>query len=96
MVESQWLFVLVLGLIVIDALVTYHVYRLRERSTSIGSDGESGDTNLVDFEDGTVECPDCGAENDYGYRYCRSCVNELPGAVKFKREVDSPLGRLTN
>lgn len=27
-----------------------------------------------------VTCPDCGAENERGYRYCRSCVTELPGS----------------
>lgn len=29
---------------------------------------------------GPVDCPDCGAENDGGYRYCRGCAAELPGA----------------
>lgn len=26
----------------------------------------------------TVRCPACGTENRAGYRFCRSCVSELP------------------
>ena len=42
-----------------------------------------------------VECPDCGADNELGYRYCRSCVAELPTAMAFERDADGPLGRLS-
>ncbi|WP_339103116.1 zinc ribbon domain-containing protein [Haloterrigena salinisoli] len=35
----------------------------------------------VDRDAGTVVCPDCGAENDLGYRYCSDCVGELPGSA---------------
>lgn len=28
----------------------------------------------------TCACPDCGAENDPEYRFCRRCVGELPRA----------------
>jgi hypothetical protein len=28
-----------------------------------------------------VECRDCGARNEPGYRFCRSCAAELPGGA---------------
>lgn len=28
----------------------------------------------------TVECRQCGAENERRFRFCRNCVAELPGA----------------
>jgi hypothetical protein len=32
---------------------------------------------------GSVRCPDCGATNEAGYRYCRNCVAELPGSSPY-------------
>lgn len=45
------------------------------------SDVEAADRNSSSStaDGATVACPDCGTENDQGYRYCRSCVAELPG-----------------
>lgn len=68
--------------------------RSRERGSeqnAAASDG--GDTGFAldrdpdrdsrpvrDADPGVVTCPDCGAENEQGYRYCARCVAELPGA----------------
>lgn len=39
--------------------------------------------------DDTVECAECGAENERGYRFCRACVSELPGAT-LRRHASGP------
>lgn len=43
--------------------------------------------------DGAVRCPDCGAENAVGYRFCRRCVTELPGPVETGQAPARPVGR---
>lgn len=30
-----------------------------------------------------VACPECGAANNPGYRFCRRCVSELPGPAPY-------------
>lgn len=44
----------------------------------------------VDAAAGTVECPNCGAENGLGYRFCGNCVAELPGVASFDSATRSP------
>lgn len=41
-----------------------------------------------------VRCRECGAENERGYRYCRHCVAELPGASPLQVTGTSPIGGL--
>lgn len=43
--------------------------------------------------DGALRCPDCGAENDLDYRFCRRCVTELPGRYESGESPVPPLGR---
>ncbi len=43
--------------------------------------------------DGALRCPDCGAENDVEYRFCRQCVAELPGQYHTGETPVPPLGR---
>ena len=43
-----------------------------------------------------VACPDCGTENERGYRYCRSCVAELPGSNLPITSSSTPLLRGIN
>ncbi|MFB6309423.1 MAG: hypothetical protein ABEH35_08845 [Haloarculaceae archaeon] len=64
--------------------VVWHLARRRS---------DEGDADGIDEATGVVECPDCGAENDLGYRFCRHCVSELPGVGPMTREVPSPAGR---
>ena len=44
-------------------------------------------------DDGALRCPDCGAENDVEYQFCRQCVTELPGQYHTGEPPVSPLGR---
>ena len=57
-----------------------YCYLLAKRMREIAADDPSdADEAAVDRESGTVTCPDCDAENELGYTYCRRCVGELPG-----------------
>jgi hypothetical protein len=38
-----------------------------------------------------IVCPECGAANEQGYRYCRSCIRELPQSVGFESDEGHPL-----
>lgn len=80
MLDSQWLLWLVLGLTAAHTLVVYLAYRRRDdQSEYVGAD--------------SVACPDCGTENDPGYRYCRACVAELPGETAVQHRPASAAGR---
>ncbi|MFB6303454.1 MAG: zinc ribbon domain-containing protein [Haloferacaceae archaeon] len=54
---------------------------------------DAADAGPVDPDAGVVRCPDCGTANDLGYRFCRACVAELPGAVRAGRPASTTLGR---
>jgi hypothetical protein len=102
MLGDQWQSGVLIGWIAINALLAYRAYHLRKRRVATVSDStddgglvDADDGGLVDADDGTVECPDCGAANELGYRFCRSCVSELPGTRGFDRDADGTLGRLT-
>lgn len=95
MIGSQWQLGLVVGLVAVQTLLVYRAYRLRggDTVTALGTAGD--DASSVDVEDGVVECPGCGTDNELGYRYCRSPVAELPASGGFERSEGSPFGRLT-
>lgn len=94
---SHWLVALLIGLIVVHLLLTYQVYHLSGRGSTPGSAGgaHADRTDLIDAEEGVVQCPGCGTENELGYRFCQRCVSDLPGTSGFTRDVDNPVGRFT-
>lgn len=53
-------------------LATLYLHRTRVARGSGSSERADG---------ATVECSECGAENESGYRFCRVCVSELPGTT---------------
>lgn len=85
---QQWHLGLLAGLIALQVALAYGTYRGYRRRISGESDAGVG--QYVDAGEGVVQCPRCGTDNDLGYRFCRSCVGELPGAAGFQRAADGP------
>lgn len=94
MIHDQWLLGLLIVAVVVHAVATYRLRRHRLENRP-GADRADEGAEAVDPDAGTVDCPQCGTENEPGYRYCRSCVCELPGDVGFETEARSPGGHLT-
>ena len=63
-------------------------------SDRFGSDDRKGAPS--DARGDLVTCPDCGTENEQDYRYCRSCVTELPGSKLLTRSSSTPFLRGIN
>lgn len=83
MTANPWVDAAVAILLGVHLVVLLYAATVRARgswsaadSVNLASDeGESRD------EDGVCRCPECGAENEAEYRFCRSCVAELPGGT---------------
>jgi hypothetical protein len=83
MLPEPWVLAVAVGLDLLFAFVAYRTARAAHASG--GRDTEA----YVDTGAGTVTCPDCGAENDLGDRFCRRCVEELPrSTMPFERSVE--------
>ncbi|MFB6227169.1 MAG: zinc ribbon domain-containing protein [Halobacteriales archaeon] len=94
MITEQWQFSLLAGVLVIHLLAIGLMYRYRNDTSRTGGSASDSEHDLIDREAGVLECPNCAAENELGYRYCRCCVSELPGSVAFDGAGNTPLGRL--
>lgn len=94
MATDQWQLLLA-AMIVVHALLVYHVYLLQKKTTAVSSATTDTDIDSVDAADVTVTCPDCGTENEAGYRYCRSCVAELPGTMGVEHTDTNPVSGFT-
>lgn len=85
---------LVILAVLIHAVISYRAYRLgREAAEGSLAANRDAETDGADHESGVVDCPDCDTANEVGYRYCRSCVAELPGAMEFDRSIGGGVGR---
>jgi len=87
MLDSQWYLGVWLAVTAAHLVVLYGLYR-RQRATG------NADTEAVQIDDGTIECPDCGAANDADYRYCGGCATQLPHAMPLDRQESGPMGSL--
>ncbi|MFB6310007.1 MAG: zinc ribbon domain-containing protein [Salinirussus sp.] len=91
MATGLWMIGLVLVTVLLNLLALRAAYRLG--SVAMGGSALDEDSTTADA-DGTVACPECGVENELGYRYCRACVNELPGALAVEQSDGTPIGGL--
>lgn len=73
------------GSVLLGLVYLFLVFVLsRRRSSSFGGDATPAGSETedgVDRDPDRITCPNCGAENERGYRYCARCVDELPGAA---------------
>lgn len=88
MVPSWWYGAL-FALLLLQLFAVYAGARRARRSTV----GDRDADGAVDETEGVVSCPTCGAENDLGYRFCRRCVDELPGSSPYRVSNGAPRSR---
>lgn len=94
---DQWHIGVLTAAILVNTLLVgaaYYASRKMADATAREAQAAAGGQEHVDRDDGIVTCPDCGTENEYGYRFCRSCVGELPKAMSFGEAGDGPLERV--
>ena len=88
MVTEQWQFALLMGVLAFHLLAAGLAYRHQEASPAVTSASDA-----IDQDAKIIRCPECNSKNDFGYRYCRSCVGELPGAIPSDGARNTPLRR---
>lgn len=71
--------VIVVVAVVANALGVYLVYRIVDGMGKSHEPSEADPVEPVTPHHGRITCPACGTVNEYGYRFCRSCVGDLPG-----------------
>jgi hypothetical protein len=81
-----------LAILLVNAALAVYAWTRRpataEHDSAVEKRTRSGDAS-------TVACPNCGAENEPEYRYCRACVSELPGYAANHPQFASPFGRIS-
>jgi len=96
---GDWVYGAIFVLSVLHLLALAYAYRNRpaagESGDSPGRGASGGDGATGHRHGGDVECPECGAVNARGYRFCRRCVAELPGWMSFLGESSPAESRRT-
>jgi hypothetical protein len=89
MTTGPWLYALLIVVVGAQLLtVAYVSRRMRFHENDASQTASAGRSAGSD----EVVCPDCGAENEPGYRYCGRCVSELPGTAAVDRRPAPSIG----
>ena len=91
MLDRQWYLGVSLAVMSSHVVVLYGLYR---RQQAAGEIAAAGDADAVPVENGVIECPDCGTDNDADYRYCGGCVQQLPHTTPLERQQGGTMGGL--
>ena len=90
MFDQPWAIGFLLGIGILYALLLATFVR-----SELG-DTEHPEPHSPETVDGSkIVCPEYGAANERGYRYCRSCVAELPGAMGVEHTDTNPVSGFT-
>lgn len=75
-------------------VVVWYLHRRVAPTADSLPDVTTDESSTPDRDDGPgVRCDECGTVNESGYRYCRVCVAELPGATPVRTSGGAALGR---
>ncbi|MFP4530188.1 MAG: hypothetical protein ACLFNC_02740 [Halodesulfurarchaeum sp.] len=88
MFESPWEIGFIVGIAGLYALFLYQFARKR-----LSGSAPTPAPNPDPGDEPRVVCPECGTRNAFGYRYCRSCIAELPQTVDSDRGGGHRLSR---
>lgn len=88
---QPWVYGAIVLLVVLHGAALLYAYRTGQRQIGQPNTESAG----KDVTGEGIECPDCGALNERGYRYCRQCVGELPVAARVLDEESAPRERET-
>ncbi len=84
MTIEPWLLAAGVLFVLGHVVILLFFYRLRQGG------GRSSSTSEAE----TVQCRECGAENDGQYQFCRECAAELPGGTTVDGDGNAPESRV--